>query len=821
MRGTLKKTSAALGTLLTALLLVAATAFSADDKTSYFPSMPDEPFESTANIDPQTTVFLYLGEAADENLRRIYAEYNKEIVDKAADSFYRYLGEEEVEWRELLKAAAIEHDVALSKIEAESKTPEEKAERVRLFYKRLRVRDSLSLEEKRRRAIERETERYWYKVRGPAPYERAKLRAAQARWERIERDFWPSVAEKIDWENLNLDGARFDFRPEVADVDDYEDLYNGFWDKFGDPYPVSGRTLCWGIPATLEQLSQTKSWREKTLRDAEFYRVFADASFAGWTLEDCRFLANQYNQGATEFDSNDGTGLQPELRVPGDLWRSSGKIGSKSDKIVGYDACDFTDATLRNVYFDRTATITFAQFAATRSYKEDEIIAEFGFMLAGWDFSGKNVGDLFFETGMYEPERSAIRRKGGKTGWASLKLDGARFEPRGDRTYFKSLPDELWRSSRRFREKDLSGATFDVELNGGDFSGFDLTGATMRLTSPPLKLRLDGATIRGLKVVDLDRRNNFIGAIDAETLRTTKSWQDKDLRDVDFTEMFNFDGIDDLRGFDLRGARFAFQAQTSEMEKIDLTGAKIDGCEFVKKGFPTLRQRITTETWRVGRFGLLRDGKTPIILPGAFADWEKFTRSPEFAAKDLTGKNLLCPNMIGRDLSGFNLTNSWICAPSLDAVDFTDATLDWATLTQSETADGERRRVFLRAEGLKTSKNYRTKNFRGVRIRGAVDWSGFDFAGIDWTDAVVVAESTRGDGAGFADGASFDDAEIGGARFEPPLSATQIRSTRTFKEGRFDFAALEKEAENDESARRLLAELRPDSDAASPTENAD
>ncbi|MBQ2791063.1 MAG: hypothetical protein IJE97_15615, partial [Thermoguttaceae bacterium] len=138
-----------------------------------------------------------------------------------------------------------------------------------------------------------------------------------------------------------------------------------------------------------------------------------------------------------------------------------------------------------------------------------------------------------------------------------------------------------------------------------------------------------------------------------------------------------------------------------------------------------------------------------------------------------------------------------------------------------ETADGERRRVFLRAEGLKTSKNYRTKNFRGVRIRGAVDWSGFDFAGVDWTDAVVVSESTRGDGAGFADGASFDDAEIVGARFEPPLSAAQIRSTRTFKEGRFDFAALKKQAENDENARRLLAELRPDSDAASPTENVD
>ncbi|MBP3531808.1 MAG: hypothetical protein J6K25_11600 [Thermoguttaceae bacterium] len=587
MRGILKKASATLGAFLTAFLWGASTTFGVVDETTYSPSLPDVPFEATAKIDPQTTVFLYLGETADENLRRIYAEYNKEIADKAAVSFYRYWGEEAVEWGELQKAAAIEHDVALSKIEAESKTPEEKAERVRLFYKRLRVQAS-SLEEKRRLAIEFETGRYWSKVRGPKPYERAELRAAQARWERIEREFWPSVAEKIDWENLNLDGARFDFRPEVADVHDYEDLYGGVWDKFGDPYPVNGNTLCWGIPATLEELKRSKSWREKTLRDAEFYRVFADASFAGWTLEDCRFLANQYNQGATEFDYfNDG-----ELRVPGDLWRSSGKIGRKSDKIVGYDACDFTDATLRNVYFDRAATITFEQFAATRSYKEDEIIAKFGFTIAGWDFSGKNVGDLLFETGMYEPELSAIRRKGGKTGWASLKLDGARFEPRGDRTYSRRLPDELWRSSRRFREKDLSGATFDVELNGGDFSGFDLTGATMLLAQDPPKWRLDGATIRRLKFVVRDPGfvHRFRGALDAETLRSTKSWQDKDLRDVDFTEMFNFDGIDDLSGFDLRGARFAFVAKAGEAEKIDLTGAKLDGCRFDRKGFPSWEQ---------------------------------------------------------------------------------------------------------------------------------------------------------------------------------------------------------------------------------------
>ncbi len=244
---------------------------------------------------------------------------------------------------------------------------------------------------------------------------------------------------------MNLDGARFDFRPEVAGAYDSEDV--DVYAKFGFGGIIDGLPQCWGIPATLEQLRRTKSWREKTLRDVEFYRVFTDASFAGWTFENCRFEANRYGLGCARFELTDGTGFKPETRAPGDLWHSSGKE-SKSDKIVGYDACDFTAATLRNVYFDRAATITFAQFAATRSYKEDEIIAAFGFTLAGWDFSGKNVGDLLFETGMYEPELSAIRRKGGKTGWASLKFDGARFEPRGERAIPDDLPNEL----RRTRE---------------------------------------------------------------------------------------------------------------------------------------------------------------------------------------------------------------------------------------------------------------------------------------------------------------------------------------------------------------------------------
>ncbi|MBQ7814340.1 MAG: hypothetical protein IJ387_07625, partial [Thermoguttaceae bacterium] len=202
---------------------------------------------------------------------------------------------------------------------------------------------------------------------------------------------WPELS--VDLENLNLDGARFDFRPEV--LYDLDAPGRGF-EKFGG--------WRWGIPATLEQLSRSKSWRDKTLRGADFYRVFADASFAGWTLENCRFWADESGQG-TAFDvASKAPGVGRETRRPGELWQGAAtenaavKNASAEDANVG-DAvgsvgCDFAGATLKNVLFDRSATITFAQFASTRSFKEDEIDAEFRFPLDGWDFAGKNVDAL-------------------------------------------------------------------------------------------------------------------------------------------------------------------------------------------------------------------------------------------------------------------------------------------------------------------------------------------------------------------------------------------------------------------------------------------
>ena len=85
--------------------------------------------------------------------------------------------------------------------------------------------------------------------------------------------------------------------------------------------------------------------------------------------------------------------------------------------------CDFADATLNGVYFGSDSAITFEQFAASRSFKEDEICAMFGAPLGPeWAFSGKNV-----ERSLKEPPPIA-KSKAELTTVVSRDFDGAPFD---------------------------------------------------------------------------------------------------------------------------------------------------------------------------------------------------------------------------------------------------------------------------------------------------------------------------------------------------------------------------------------------------------
>ncbi len=1114
-------------------------AFGANDETSRSSTSPVEPFASTANIDPQTTVFLYLADAADENLRRIYVEYNNAIraafsESAGKDAFQRFRKEEEererAKWKEIKEAAALEHDAAFRKIETESKTPEERAERVECFYEDLGVRGPGTTPQEwaaaRERSIELEAERYLFKIWPLRPQERARLRVAQETWRLIESKVWPELS--VDWENLNLDGARFDFRPEV--LYDLDAPGRGF-EKFGG--------WRWGIPATLEELSRSKSWRDKTLRGADFYRVLTDASFAGWTLENCRFWADENGQG-TAFDAaSKAPGVGRETRRPGELWQGAATEnaesaeGANNGDAVGYVGCNFADATLKNVLFDRSATITFEQFAATRSFKEDEIDAEFRFPLDGWDFAGKNddalrtvatiaaeVAALAEEEGaekpavdeservvylylkkaqsekaqgiwnawsekvraakaengarfdalfFYEGGRNALaegeprwtsgfdgslgrawtrvfdgtvetlesakidvdwenlnldgatiseaprrcvsvsaedepepygdvecvlfydeignveieygirttlaelrrtvnwREKrlsdanferacfdesfagwtltecsfdallhGGLGGeerfkeWLSrnpdgckradftdatldrcyfdaaaaitfeqfastrsyredkicvhfyfpldgwdfagknigdlnfpdsndfsyltrrAKLDGARYEP-SSKNYPKGLPEKVWRNSRACKEKDLAGATFYSTLGGGDFSGFDLTGATMF----GVNAKLDGATIRGLRVVAGTnygnsereriefRRQREYGKITKETICATKSRRDKDLRDVEFNWFYDLTGVD-FSGCDLRGATFRFaKGYGNELEKapffedVDFTDAKIDGCRFEvfakedERSWPTLEQIMSTETWKSGDLERL---KTCVLPDEAqkIVDRRLFEASPEFAAKDFSGKEIKFRDMSDWDLSGLNLTGCEIRTRSLYRANFTDAILDGATLEQSDfglgpiTTERLLDQPFLTIKQFIETDNYRRKNFRGFRVSGDVlFWRDFSFVGLDLTNATFYSRLGGFDEKALAK-FDFTDAEIEGSNMLAHMTKKQLLATKTFKEGRLDYEAVDRFRRNKKIAdelraeyERLQAEKAKDAEEPENGENAD
>ena len=168
-----------------------------------------------------------------------------------------------------------------------------------------------------------------------------------------------------------------------------------------------------------------------------------DASFAGWTLENCRFWADESGQG-TAFDvASKAPGVGAETRRPGEFWQGAATEENANDGAnVGYVGCDFADATLKNVLFDRRATITFAQFAASRSFKKDEICALFGFPLGfEWDFSGKNV-----ERSSKEPPPIA-KSKAELTTVVSRGFDGAPLD-------WRRYDDNPW-DDRRPRDERL------------------------------------------------------------------------------------------------------------------------------------------------------------------------------------------------------------------------------------------------------------------------------------------------------------------------------------------------------------------------------
>ncbi len=399
-------------------------------------------------------------------------------------------------------------------------------------------------------------------------------------------------------------------------------------------------------------------------------------------------------------------------------------------KNANFDGADLTDARFENCRFD--ATVSFETFSQTLSFKENRLVGlELYGDLDGWDFAGKNVGDVRVAS------------------WEGVNIDGARFDPpRFDGEYWEgkatkrrveipaNLPNELFRRSRFFDEKDLSGTTFYYSLNGGDFSGFDLTDAT--LLSRDLKLGIDwGRTIaqsvdgaieyailRGtpsekirVKLNDAKilrtRFESFvlypgngtdglkprvpIDFVDAASIQASKSWRDKDLRGVYFGNCVDLRGAD-LSDVDLSGATFETAVDDVKFDDAVISDVRFYSPDFSsslmqqfdvarfnpwRKSGLTLEQAESTWNGRRGRFA-------GIVFPDDVQktlDRRAFEASPEFAAKDFSGKILRFRDMSGWDLSGLNLTGCVLVTRTLAGADLTGATVDGAIFLQANNED--------------------------------------------------------------------------------------------------------------------------------------
>ncbi|MBR4976697.1 MAG: pentapeptide repeat-containing protein, partial [Thermoguttaceae bacterium] len=331
-----------------------------------------------------------------------------------------------------------------------------------------------------------------------------------------------------------------------------------------------------------------------------------------------------------------------------------------------------------------------------------------------------------------------------------------------------------------------------------------------------LGFKLDGATIAGLRVVD---GRGSEGAITKETLYSTKSWKEKNLRGVRFTSAFDLRGVD-FSGCDLTGAYFA-----TSLEGANFDGATITKCRFERwcwadapEDDDLSQNALTVELLEKTANGrkAKEDENLAWLLSVRFPneiqnrlDRRRFEASEAFARKDFSGATLRFRDMSGWDLKGFDLSGCEIITSSLEGADLTGATIDGATFTQlvgdkkinePQTLNLSRMKVLLTGAQLASTTNYERDDWRGVSLNGKLDFNGFKFG--NWKGARIIQYG------GF-EGADFTDAEIYGVFHSTYPRPEYVEKTRTFKEGRLnydDFFYSKKEVEELQRRYKLFKE---------------
>lgn len=356
--------------------------------------------------------------------------------------------------------------------------------------------------------------------------------------------------------------------------------------------------------------------QQAKLSGASFYEVsFGESNLTGAVISrtrfiDCDITAAQIYSTAS-YQNRDLRGI---ILYSGSLagWNFAGQDLSQAELSGSLAGADFSGAIVAGA---RIGSMSAAQLYSTASYQARDLtgFTAGGAGLQGADLKYQNLRQANFAT------ESLVQ----------ADLAGAHIQ----QAILTLTADQLY-STASFQSHDLTGVNLYGNLNGFNFTGQNLTGASLHWIGANTDLTeaiIEGATIpRGLT---------------AAQLYSTASYQQKNLQGVRFFEQNMVNSTSNFRGWNFAGQNLAdANLSWTDLTDADFTGAKIDGIQLWYANL-TSEQLYATSSYQAGDL-------SRIYMSSANLDgWN-------FAGQNLSGARFSHCSLRGADLSGANLTNA-------------------------------------------------------------------------------------------------------------------------------------------------------------------
>ena len=466
-----------------------------------------------------------------------------------------------------------------------------------------------------------------------------------------------------------------------------------------------------------------------TLTDADFTgATFTDVSISDVSAQNANFTDANLSGADFHYSSSSVSNLSGAKFVRANL---------KGVNLCGATLtnADFTDSVITGANFE-SSSLTLSQLYSTKSYKDKNLSGVglsylglsggdfFGFNLRNMDLSSATLtdatltdADLSFTT-LADANLTGATLTNADLPFTTLtnasftgatlvnanldtaKLTGADFTNSvitGANFYHSGLTLSQLYSTKNYKDKDLSGvrlSDLDLNLSGGDFSGFNLTNTSFYNT------RLTDANFTDSVITGADFGSS---RLTLSQLYSTKNYKDKDLSDVGLSSLNLSGGA--FSGFNLTNTSFYNTWLTdANFTDANLSGAdfhyssssvsKLSGAKFVRanlKGADLCGATLTDADFTDSVITGADFGSSGLTLSQLYS-------SKNYKDKDLSDVGLSYLDLSGGAFSGFDLTNTSLTYSTLTNADFTGANLANAQLWGAST----------------------NANFSGADLRGAL-----------------------------------------------------------------------------------------------------